>query len=78
MLYRRTAPERSRKRTKKSPFRWSLTLSPLAKRFDDELIDLLLKFRWWDKSIAEINHLIPLITCSDLDKVKSEVKRRLQ
>ena len=49
----------------------------LRKRFDDELIDLLLKFKWWDKSIAEINHLIPLITCSDLDKVKSEIKKRL-
>ena len=49
----------------------------LRKRFDNELIDLLLKFRWWDKSIAEINRLIPLITCSELDKVKSEIKRRL-
>ena len=27
---------------------------PIRKRFDDELIDLMLKFKWWDKSIDEI------------------------
>ena len=32
----------------------------LRKRFDDELIDLLLQFKWWNKSIDEINTLIPL------------------
>ncbi|MBR1763686.1 MAG: CatB-related O-acetyltransferase [Eubacterium sp.] len=49
----------------------------LHKRFDDELIDIMLKFRWWDKSIEEINGLIPILTCSDLDKVKKEIKARL-
>ena len=49
----------------------------LRKRFDDELIDLLLAFKWWDKEIEEINALIPLLTCSDLEKVKSELKARL-
>ena len=49
----------------------------LRKRFDDELIELMLKFKWWDKSIEEINDLIPLLTCSDLDKVKKELKTRL-
>ena len=43
---------------------------PLRKRFDDEMIELLLRFKWWDKSIEEINQLIPLLTCSELDKVK--------
>ena len=47
----------------------------LRKRFDDELIDLMLRFRWWDKPIAEIDTLIPLLTCSDLEKVKAEIKR---
>lgn len=47
---------------------------PLRKRFDDELIDLLLKFKWWDKGICEINDLIPLLTCSDIEKVKSEIQ----
>jgi len=47
----------------------------LRKRFDDELIDLMLRFRWWDKPIDEINTLIPLLTCSDLDRVKEKIKR---
>lgn len=46
----------------------------IRKRFDDELIKLMLEFRWWDKSIEEINNLIPLLSCSDLEKVKSEIK----
>lgn len=49
----------------------------LRKRFDDELIDLLLQFKWWDKSIDEINNLIPLLTDSDLENVKAELKNRL-
>ena len=53
------------------------TAKELRKRFDSELIDLMLKFRWWDKSIAEINSLIPLLTCGDLEKVKRELKTRL-
>ena len=46
----------------------------LRKRFDDELIELLLRFRWWNKSIEEINALIPLLTCSDLDTVRERIK----
>ncbi len=49
----------------------------LRKRFDDELIGLLEQFKWWNKSIAEINDLIPLITSSDLGRVKTEIKRLL-
>ena len=50
---------------------------PLRKRFDDELIALLLDFKWWDRPIDEINSLIPLLTCSDLEKVKAELKQLL-
>ena len=46
-------------------------------RFDADMIDLLLRFRWWDKSIEEINALIPILTCSDLDKVRKEILARL-
>ena len=49
----------------------------LRKRFDDELINLLLAFKWWDKEIEEINALIPLLTCSDLEKAKKELSARL-
>ena len=49
----------------------------LRKRFDDELIDLMLRFKWWDKSIEEINALIPILTSSDLDTVRKELQKRL-
>ena len=50
---------------------------PLRKRFDDELIELLLRFKWWDRSIEEINTLIPILTCSDLEKVRIVLKKNL-
>ena len=49
----------------------------LRKRFDDELIRLLVEFKWWDKSIDGINALIPILTCSDLEKIREELKKRL-
>ena len=49
----------------------------IRKRFDDELIDLLERFKWWDKSIEEIDSLIPLLTNGDLEKVRTELKERL-
>ena len=49
----------------------------LRKRFDEELIELLLRFKWWDKPIEEIDRLIPLLTNSDLETVKSEIRSLL-
>ena len=46
----------------------------VRKRFDDELIELLLKLRWWDKSIEEIESLMPILSCGDLEKVKEYSK----
>ena len=46
----------------------------VKKRFDDELTDLLLKFKWWDKSVEEIDVLIPLLSSSDLDAVKAKLR----
>ncbi|MFI3257031.1 MAG: CatB-related O-acetyltransferase [Spirochaetales bacterium] len=50
---------------------------PIRKRFDDELIKLMLEFKWWDKPIDEINALIPLLSSSKLEAVKEEIKARL-
>lgn len=50
----------------------------IRKRFDDDLINLLLEFKWWDKSVEEINALIPLLTSSDLGKVKRNLFKLLQ
>lgn len=49
----------------------------IRKRFDEELTELLLQFKWWDKSIDEINELLPILTCSDLEKIKAEIKSQL-
>ena len=49
----------------------------IRKRFDDELTALLLEFKWWDKSIDEINRLLPILTCSDLEKIRAEIKFQL-
>ena len=48
------------------------------KRFDNELIALLLEFCWWNKSIEEIKALIPILTCGDLSKVKTELKNLIK
>lgn len=47
----------------------------VRKRFDNELIEILEKVKWWDKSIEEINNLIPLLTSSNLEKVKDELSK---
>lgn len=49
----------------------------VRKRFDDELIELMLKLKWWDKEIHEINQLIPLLSDSNLENVKNILKQRI-
>lgn len=49
----------------------------IRKRFDDELIQLLLQFQWWEKSIDEINRLIPLLSNKNLDAVRVALKEAL-
>ena len=49
----------------------------LRRRFDDELIALLLEWKWWEKPSDEVNSLIPVLTCSDLDQVKNAIKTML-
>lgn len=47
----------------------------LRKRFDDELTDIMLRLKWWDRSIEEINSLIPILSCGDLEKTRSALKK---
>ena len=49
----------------------------IRKRFDDELIDLLLRFCWWDRNPEEVTELLPLLTSPDLELVRRELKARL-
>jgi virginiamycin A acetyltransferase len=48
---------------------------PVRKRFDDELISLLQEFKWWDRSVDEIQELIPILNNNDMEQVKFELKK---
>lgn len=50
----------------------------IRKRFDDELIGLLQRLQWWNKSISEIQQLIPLLTDGDLIQVKKGIIKILE
>lgn len=47
----------------------------IRKRFDNELIDILLKLQWWNMDIDKVTEIIPLLCCSKLDEVKTELKK---
>lgn len=50
----------------------------VRKRFDEELVNLLQKLKWWDLPIGEINKLIPILSDSNLENVKVKLKNRVQ
>lgn len=50
----------------------------IRKRFDDELIEVLEKVKWWDLPADEINELIPILSCSDLEKVKLKLRELIK
>ncbi len=50
----------------------------IRKRFDDELIEVLEKVKWWDLPADEINELIPILSCSDLEKVKRKLRELIK
>ena len=49
----------------------------IRKRFDDEMINLLLGLKWWDKSVAEIENLGEILSSDDLESVKEKIKEML-
>ncbi|WP_101696286.1 CatB-related O-acetyltransferase [Clostridium minihomine] len=51
----------------------------IKKRFEDEeLIELLLKLKWWDFEPEQLVKALPLLCDSDLSSVKKQIKDRLQ
>jgi virginiamycin A acetyltransferase len=50
----------------------------IRKRFDDELIELLLKLKWWDLPIEKINTLIPLLHNNNLEYVKEKLREIIE
>ena len=49
----------------------------IKKKFDDEMINLLLELKWWDMPIKEINNFLPLLTNSNIAYVKEKIRERL-
>ena len=50
----------------------------VKKRFDDELIDLLLRVRWWDFAPERLAETLPLLCDPDLDKVRRALRAMLE
>ncbi|MDR1518885.1 MAG: CatB-related O-acetyltransferase [Planctomycetota bacterium] len=46
----------------------------VRKRFDDELIELMLKLKWWDLPIAEIIGLAPLLHDDNIENARRKLK----
>lgn len=49
----------------------------IKKRFDDELVRLLLKLKWWDLPADEVSELVPLLCDDDIERVKTRIKSML-
>ena len=54
-----------------------ILLNLLKKRFDDELIEILLKVKWWDFEPENLVEFLPLLCDPDLKKVKKVFKEYL-
>ena len=50
---------------------------PIKKRFSDELIELLLRFRWWDLPPEELVQTLPLLVNPELEAVRERMERIL-
>lgn len=50
----------------------------IRRRFDHKTQALLEQLRWWDRPPEEIEGLIPLLSCGDLERVHRELSRWLQ
>lgn len=49
----------------------------IKQRFDDEMVSLLEELQWWNKSIEEIQKLIPLLTNNNIAITKQQLKAYL-
>lgn len=49
----------------------------IKKRFNDELIELLLKLKWWDFQGEKLANILPLLCDPDLQKVADEIRKIL-
>lgn len=50
----------------------------IKKRFNDELIELLLEFKWWDLPPEKLVTVLPLLCDFDLEKVTKKIKEIIE
>lgn len=50
----------------------------IKKRFDDELIDLLLRFQWWNLEPEALADILPLLCDPDLKKVRQTLQKQVR
>ena len=50
----------------------------IKNRFDDELKDLLLRWKWWDLPPDELVEALPLLCDEDLEAVKDRIREKLE
>lgn len=51
---------------------------PIKKRFDEELIELLLKLQWWDFEPEKSFAFMPILCDDDLELVRKKLKQTLE
>lgn len=51
---------------------------PIKKRFDEELIELLLKLQWWDFEPEKLFAFMPILCDDDLEMVRQNLKQTLK
>lgn len=49
----------------------------VRKRFDDELIGIMLQLKWWNLPVEQINRLIPVLSNSNLNEVKEQLRKKM-
>ncbi|MDR2193573.1 MAG: CatB-related O-acetyltransferase [Treponema sp.] len=47
----------------------------IRKRFDEELIGLMLTLKWWDLPVEDIIKIIPLLHNNNIEQVKNELRK---
>ena len=50
----------------------------IRKRFDDEMIELLERLQWWNLNEKQIQKIIPILSSSDINYVKEQIKEFLK
>lgn len=51
---------------------------PIKKRFDEELISLLLALRWWDFTPEKLTNFLPVLCDDNLEVVRGKLKQMLK